>query len=270
MAARPRRQGGARSMTEAQNTPLRERALLLAVDLDGTFLGGSAEDQRALYTLIERHRRDIGLVYVTGRDIAFASGIAAQGIAPAPDVIIGDVGTSVVVGPDWTPHAHVEGWIDAQWPGPEAAASLLNGRSYLAPQRVFGGRRLSYFYADHAAAAKAAVEIEAAGYAALLSADVYFDVLPRGVNKGRTLLKLIAHESLRPERVLCAGDTMNDLSLFETGLRGVAVGNSEPRLREAVARLKNVYCARRQGAGGIVEAIEHFELLPAASIRVPA
>lgn len=255
-------------MSERQPKPLRERALMLAVDLDGTFLGGSNDDRRALYDLIEHNRHDIALVFVTGRDIAFATEISRYGETPAPDMVIGDVGTSVVVGPDWAPHTATESWIDARWPGPERAAQILAGRPNIELQRVFGGRRLSYFYSDRAAADQAAADVEAEGYAALLSADIFFDVLPRGVNKGQTLLKLIAHEGFSAERVLCAGDTMNDLSLFETGLRGVAVGNAEPRLRHAVDPLENVYCAQRHGAGGIVEAILRFNLLPAASIEV--
>lgn len=246
---------------------MRDRALLLAVDLDGTFLGGSDSDRRALYDLIGRSRDDIALLYVTGRDIEFAAGLAQRGEAPAPDMIIGDVGTSVVVAPDWTPHA-VEAWIDARWPGPQRAAEILTGRKNLALQRVFGGRRLSYFYSDAADAAQAAIEVEAEGYVALLSADVFFDVLPPGVNKGQTLLQVIAHEGFAHDRVLCAGDTLNDLSLFQTGLRGVAVGNSEPALREAVTDLSNVYCAQRHGAGGIVEAILRFNLLPEISMEV--
>lgn len=255
-------------MSHQHMKPLRERDLLLAVDLDGTFLGGSADDRRALYDLIQFNRSDIALVFVTGRDIAFASGLARHGEAPGPDIIIGDVGTSVVIAPDWTPHPGIESWIEESWPGPERAALLLQGRPSLAPQRIFGGRRISYFYANHDEALRAAADVEAAGYQALMSANVFFDVLPRGVNKGATLLKLIEHEGFAPERVLCAGDTLNDLSLFETGLRGVAVGNAEAGLREAIAPLRNVYSARRHGAGGIVEALNHFDLLPAAAIEV--
>ncbi|MGE0740370.1 MAG: HAD family hydrolase [Hyphomonadaceae bacterium] len=255
-------------MSEEQMKPLRERDLLLAVDLDGTFLGGSVQDRRALYDLIRMNRSAIALVFVTGRDIAFATGLAHYSEAPAPDIVIGDVGTSVVIGPEWTPHVEVEKWIDNNWPGPERAALLLSGRCALAPQRIFGGRRLSYFYANHADAMRAAADVEAAGYQALMSANVFFDVLPPGVNKGATLLKLIEHEGFARERVLCAGDTMNDLSLFETGLRSVAVGNAEAALRHAIADLDNVYSARRHGAGGIVEALNHFDLLPAAAIEV--
>ena len=244
--------------------PLRERAVLLAVDLDGTFLGGAERERETLYNLINRRRNEIALVFVTGRDIPFAAGLAERGETPAPDMIIGDVGTSVVVGPEWTPHAAADAWIEARWPGPKLAGEIMARRPKLKPQEIFGGRRLSFFYDDFAEVQAAAAEIEAAGYAALSSADLYFDVLPRGVNKGQTLLQVLAHEEIAHDRVLCAGDTMNDLSLFSTGLRGVAVGNAEPRLRAAIAGLDNVYSARREGAGGILEAIEHFSLLPAA------
>ena len=253
-------------MRVEQMKPLRERALLLAVDLDGTFLGGADHDRRSLYDMITRCRDDIALLFVTGRDIAFAAGLAERGEAPAPDIIIGDVGTSVVVAPHWTPHP-VESWIDARWPGRERAERLLAGRPELALQRVFGGRRLSYFFSNEDKAAQACADVEAEGYAGLLSANVFFDVLPPGVNKGRTLLRVIEHEGFDPARALCAGDTMNDYSLFETGLRGVAVGNSELRLREAVKDIDSVYCARREGAGGIVEAILHFNLLPDAIVE---
>jgi hydroxymethylpyrimidine pyrophosphatase-like HAD family hydrolase len=241
---------------------LRERALLLAVDLDGTFLGGSDAERAALYDLIASRRDEIALLFVTGRDIPFAAGLAQSGETPAPDMIIGDVGTSVVVGPEWTPHAATEAWIEGRWPGPKLAAEIMARRPKLKPQDVFGGRRLSYFYDDPADVDAAGAEIEAAGYAALSSADLYFDVLPRGVNKGQTLLQVLAHEGVAHSRVLCAGDTMNDLSLFETGLLGVAVGNAEPRLRGAVKDMRNVYCAEREGCGGIVEAIARFNLLP--------
>ncbi len=249
-------------MTADIRIPLASCKLLLAVDLDGTFLGGSDTDRSALYGLIERRRSDIALVFVTGRDVPFASGLSETHGTPQPDLIIGDVGTSVVVAPHWEPHAATESWIDSCWPGPASAEAIMSRRTKLKKQDVFGGRRLSYFYDDPAEADAVAAEIDAAGYSALTSADLYFDVLPRGVNKGETLLKLIAHESLSHERVLCAGDTMNDLSLFQTGLKGVAVGNAEPRLREAIRGLGNVYSAERDGAGGIIEAIERLELLP--------
>ncbi|WP_072396674.1 HAD family hydrolase [Hyphomicrobium sp. CS1GBMeth3] len=248
-------------MTSDVIRTLASRRLFLAVDLDGTFLGGSDSDRQALYGLISARRNDIALVFVTGRDIPFASNVPTLFGTPQPDLIVGDVGTSVVVAPGWEPHPEIERWIDSRWPGPERASKIMLERPEIELQTAFGGRRLSYFYRDRMLASAAAREIEEAGYAALMSADLFFDVLPRGVDKGQTLLKLLAHEGIGHDRVLCAGDTLNDFSLFSTGLRGVAVANSEPYLKAALQAFTNVYMATREGAGGILEAIEHFELL---------
>ena len=170
--------------------------VLLATDLDGTFLGGSEHERRALYDHLAA-REDVMLVFVTGRDIDFIAGLIETPGMPRPRYIVGDIGTS-----------------------------------------VFDG--------------------EVCGFDCLLSADRFFDVLPRGVSKGPTLMRLVEALGLDREAVLVAGDTMNDLSLFQTGFKGVAVGNSEPRLKAAVSRLPNVYCSPSPGAAGIADAIRHF------------
>lgn len=58
-----------------------------------------------------------------------------------------------------------------------------------------------------------------------------------------------------------AGDTLNDLSMYTSGFRGVCVGDSEPALTAATADLKHTYHAQAPGCGGILEAIEQFGLL---------
>lgn len=240
--------------------------LILAVDLDGTFLGGTAEARRALYGLIEARRADIKLIFVTGRDIAFAASLPRTGETPMPEIIIGDVGTSAVVAPGWTPHVETDAWIAARWPGEAVAAEIMARHPRLEPQPVVGGRRLSYFFRDPRDTEPARAELEAAGYDALASANLYFDVLPRGVAKGPTLAKLIEHMDLPRSRVLAAGDTLNDLSLFQSGFRAVAVGNAEAGLLTALDDLGDqpqIYRARSEGAQGILEAIEHFDCLSA-------
>jgi hydroxymethylpyrimidine pyrophosphatase-like HAD family hydrolase len=64
----------------------------------------------------------------------------------------------------------------------------------------------------------------------LLSDNRYFDVLPAGVNKGTTLLALLEWLEVDLATVVTAGDTLNDLAMFETGLNGVMVGNAEADL----------------------------------------
>src|SRR5690606_9361303 len=90
------------------------------------------------------------------------------------------------------------------------------------------------------------------------SADTYIDVLPGGVDKGTPLRRVLAWLGRSEHDVVVAGDTLNDLALFETGLRGVVVGNCEPGLLERVAGRAHVYVAAGHGAAGILEGLGHF------------
>ena len=120
------------------------------------------------------------------------------------------------------------------------------------------GRRISCFYTDEALALTAREAVKPLGFDVLLSDNKYFDVLPRGVQKGPTLLRTLQALNLAPERTLVAGDTLNDLSLFQTGLAGVAVANREPLLSAAIAELSHVHQSELEGAGGVLEALRRF------------
>ncbi len=237
----------------------RAPALVLATDLDGTFLGGDDHQRAALYQELNERADELVLVFVTGRDLDFIAELVEQPGMPRPDMIVGDVGTTVVHGHDFSPVADVQDWIDQRWNGAnEQVLALLDGEPGLELQPVMGSRRVSYYY-DPAVLRRATIEkVEDAGFDVILSADVFFDVLPRGVAKGPTLLRLVDARDLPDDRVLVAGDTMNDLSLFHTGLRGVAVGNSEPALVDAIADLPDVHHSEHPGCAGIADAIEHF------------
>ena len=96
----------------------------------------------------------------------------------------------------------------------------------------------------------------------LISDNRYFDVLPKGVSKGPSLRRLIDHLDIRENRVLAAGDTLNDLSMLSCGLPAVAVGGAEDALLAQVSDLDHVYTASAIGAGGILEAIEALDFHP--------
>lgn len=237
--------------------------LTLATDLDGTFLGGASEERSRLYRIIEARRHELLLVFVTGRDLPFIRGLCSDTGVPWPDYVIGDVGTSIAAGRDLTPLTALESDIAEAWGdrGDDVRA-MLDGEPGLRLQPTPFRYRVSYDYDPATLDTALLPRIEAAGFDVLLSADRFLDVLPQGVAKGPTLLRLIDHLDLERERVLVAGDTLNDLSLFETGLKGVAVGNSEPALKRRLAGRETVYHSEEAGAAGILEAIEHMKLLP--------
>src|SRR5690606_13360319 len=93
----------------------------------------------------------------------------------------------------------------------------------------------------------------------ITSVDKYLDLLPKGVNKGSTLRKLINMLGVADERVLVAGDTMNDLAMFQIGCKGVVVGASEAALFDTTAKNQDVYHAKQPGAGGILEAMQRLD-----------
>ena len=239
--------------------------LMLATDLDGTFLAGSAEQRQKLYRLVDRHP-SISLVFVTGRGLEHVMPLLSDPTIPRPDFVICDVGATVVDGLTLQPLQPLQAEIDARWPGEHVVADAMAGFDQMVRQDVPQERRCSYFCAPQALAPmRGAIEAAARelGCSVLYSADRYLDILPPDTDKGRTLCGLADHLGLAHSRVLVAGDTLNDLSMYAAGFQGVCVGESEPALVAATLQLANVLHADAPGCGGILQAIEHFDLLEA-------
>jgi len=235
--------------------------MLLATDLDGTFLGGTAEARFNLYQLIAS-RDDVELVFVTGRGMEDVLPLLADPLIPTPDYIIADVGASVAYGPTQLPLHEIQESIDAIWPGERVVAEALEHISALERQEVPQERRCSFFCEAHHIDDEVRRIVEGLACDMLFSAGKYFDVLPRGVNKGSTLLRLLDHLQVPRDQVLVAGDTLNDLSMLRLDLAGVCVGESERELLDVTRDQASTYHAKAPGAGGILEAIRHFGLLP--------
>ena len=240
---------------------------VLATDLDGTFLGGSPEQRAELYADLQERRDRILLIFATGRSLRGVRKACREPGIPQPDYAIADVGTTAFVRTDadldtdldFEPLSALQEWIASRWAdGGDRVRALLADEPGIQPQRDRPQYRVSYDYQPSLFQPQTLQKIEAAGFDWILSADKYLDVMPRGVAKGPVLLKLLEILDIDREKVLVAGDTLNDLSLFQTGLKGVAVGNAEPKLVEALAALPGVYRSPHPGAAGIRDAIERY------------
>ena len=238
-------------------SPLAARRLVVATDLDGTFLGGSADERAALYGWLRSNRATVGLIFVTGRAFDSVAPLLEDPALPVPEVVIADVGASVGSGFPLEPIAELESRLLGSWPGREAVKQMFNDLA-LEEQSVPQRGRVSFKVTDPALVQACRARAASHGFNLVYSRSRYLDVLPAGVDKGRSLLAVLDHFGVAPERVLACGDTLNDLSLLETGLCAVAVGGSEPALLEATRSFANVLHARRLGAAGITEAISHF------------
>src|SRR5690606_37997390 len=230
--------------------------MLLATDLDGTFLGGKSVDKQRLYRLI-RQDKDIKLVFVTGRGAESVMPLLNDPILPVPDYIIADVGATILNGETLESIEPIQSEIEQIWPGSLMFREALKDIPGLRYQEVPQQRRCSFYYNEETDVEAVRAVAEQHGCQVLLSLDKYLDILPAGVNKGSTLKKLVEIEGIAASDILVAGDTLNDLSLYDTGYKGVVVGQAEPKLTEQTRDNPLVYHAKAAGAGGIIEAMRH-------------
>ena len=235
--------------------------LVLVTDLDGTLLGGSPAWRRRFYGWLERERQRVLHVFCTGRDMRSVAALLADDEThglQAPHLVIGDVGCTVACGVSLELVPPAVDPIEERWAGkPDRVGPLLAGAAGLSPQPITADRRLAYYYDPDAFDHDLIPRIEAHGVDCLLSDNKYLDVLPAGVNKGSTLLELLTWLQVPAERVVTAGDTLNDLAMFQTGLAGVMVGNAEPALLRRLPELPRTYLARGHGCEGIAEGLAH-------------
>lgn len=267
----------------------RERCapLVLATDLDGTLAHGEAAVREELVRMLQAQEQAT-LIYVTGRSPDAARELAARTPLPEPDFLIADVGTSVLVGLGPERVDVIESELGRNWPGETEIRARLSTLEALAPQEVAAPRRVSYWIesvrrqredahgdpfaaraaddpsfrdsattAADAAGRLAAGRLEGLDVDVLVSANVFLDVLPRGVNKGTTVRRVLRWLGRGDTECVVAGDSLNDLALFETGLAGVVVGNCEPALRRRVATMPRVYQATAEGVAGVMEGLRH-------------
>lgn len=229
--------------------------MLLATDLDGTFLGGLMEDRLKLYRTIKQNK-DIQLVFVTGRGLESVIPLLNDPIIPTPNYIIADVGATIVNGHSLQTIEPIQHAIEQKWPMVYELRSALSKIEDLVYQEVPQQRRCSFYYNEGTDLTPVYQVAEDFNCDVVTSVDKYLDILPKDVNKGSTLRALVELLNVPEEEVLVAGDTLNDLSLYQVGFQGVAVGKSEKGLLEKTKDNELVYQAELPGAGGILECME--------------
>ena len=67
---------------------------------------------------------------------------------------------------------------------------------------------------------------------AVCSGDMFFEVLPRGINKWTGISRMLELTGMQDYRTVAVGDYYNDLEMLEHSDIGVATGNAEPALKD--------------------------------------
>ena len=236
---------------------------ILATDLDGTFLHGSDTEKQQFYNFLSTNKAELGVVFVTGRTLNLIKDLYATGFDFIPDYIIADHGTVIVHGDTHLPVDPLQSKVIAQWQRSQHTAllTLLDNESTISIQPFNPPYRHAYYYQSESVKDRLKPQIEALGFECINSSGVYLDILPKNFNKGASLLYLLDQLEADHNKVITAGDTLNDLPLFTTGLPGIVVGNAEADLIPHVMNMDNIYVSRDHGVSGIIEGLIHYQWL---------
>jgi sucrose-6F-phosphate phosphohydrolase len=232
---------------------------ILATDLDRTLLpnGSWPPDPGAIELFNElTQRHDVLVVYVTGRNLNLTENAIREFGIRYPDVLIGDVGTSIrkYEQDSWKSHSGWDTHVQQSSPrwDADAVRSAVAGVDGLTEQESehCGPFKQSY-YVDHdrSEAVLRAVDERVKGKfdeVIVYSFDSQsgkglLDFLPHSATK-QTALEYIADElgAIKSDVVFC-GDSGNDVFPLTAGFSGVLVRNADDQLVASVKQAADVH-----------------------------
>lgn len=241
---------------------------LLVSDIDNT-LTGDTEAIEELKGLLEQHKESVGFGIATGRSVESAKEILEQYGLPQPDVLITSVGSEVYYGESLIVDKGWSHYIRRRW-HPERIRQALDKLEGLELQREEDAQRafkVSYNVKDPSdvedlmESVREALDQTKSSWHIVLSHNRYLDILPYRASKG-TAVKYIAwkwHIDLKA--VITAGDSGNDADMLIKPLKGIVVANHEETL-DNLKKQKNIYFAERSYAGGVIEGLRKFKVIP--------
>ena len=240
---------------------------LFSSDLDGTLIGNpeSAHRFRTVWSALPRQQRPL-LVFNTGRLVEDVQRLINNGELPAPDYIIGGVGTQVFDCAHEKELKEFTAHLSAGW-NLKKIRSVLGGIPGVRPQPAeFLHDFKSSWFLDGASREQLEEIRQALADAGLEVHLIYsshrdLDVVPLASTKGGTLTWLAGRLGIPLGEVLVAGDTGNDSSMFLLpGVHGIIPDNAMPELLEATVAVP-VYQSPEIMADGVLDGLRHLGVI---------
>lgn len=264
---------------------------ILATDLDRTLLpnGHWEADAQAISLFNElTEKNKVCVVYVTGRNLNLTEQAIQQYKVRFPDVLIGDVGTSIRKYQDGEWHFD-DGWINhvrhssPRWDNRRIKQALtgIDGLTEQESEHLNTFKQSYYVAHEDRDAILQTVDERIKGLydeTIIYSYDSQdhkglLDVLPNSANK-QTALEYLAEEyHTDKQHVVFCGDSGNDIFPLTAGFLGVLVRNADEQLVEEVKSVKQsnnglkLYFAKGNFKGlngyytsGVIEGAFHYGL----------
>ncbi|WP_438748078.1 HAD-IIB family hydrolase [Pararhizobium sp. O133] len=238
---------------------------IVCCDIDGTLAGNRPAEARfrEAWNSLPPDRRPL-LVLNSGRLIEDQRAFIATTALPKPDIYIGGVGT--MLHNELEP-SHSDLYAQSIGAGfdRELIARALQDVPDLQiqPDEYQHAQKSSWYLhnADTVILTPIEQRLAEAGLVARLiySSNRDLDILPDGIDKGAALSWLCRQLGLTHDEVVVAGDTGNDMSMFELpGIRGIIVGNALPELKSIANGRSDIYGSSELMADGVLDGLKHW------------
>ena len=247
---------------------------ILASDIDNT-LTGDPQALKRLKPQLEglRKQNKLALFLSTGRRLnQVIDGFENEEI-PSADAIISQVGTEIYLPPfsvHMKPLAQWETMLLRHFSRAKALEFLEGVEGLeIQPDKYNTPLKVSCYLDKAPNPDKAAVLIRQRvadhrdAYQVVWSSGRDLDIIPAAAGKGKAIRFLIQYLQLSPLRVIVAGDSGNDRSMFDEFDHGIIVNNAQPELKRLGTEnpQPSHYFAQNSFAAGVEEGLKFFSLL---------
>ncbi len=132
------------------------------------------------------------------------------------------------------------------------------GEQFIGLEELTPGHRVNKFCVDFAKSdAQRLVEILGEDYTTIFHTfGPVAEVIPAGYSKATAIRDICDHFGIDRSDTYAFGDSMNDLDMIRYAAHGVAMGNADPRLKEAAD-----YVTKDLSDHGIYHALHYFSLI---------
>ncbi|MFO7610070.1 MAG: HAD family hydrolase [Candidatus Krumholzibacteriia bacterium] len=247
----------------------RDRAIF--TDLDKNLVGDKAALDEFI-ALMGRKRRRATFGIATGRRLDSALRLLRKLGIPRPDVLITSLGTDIYYAPDLTRDTQWREHIDHLW-HPRAVGRLLDELPGLErqPAGEQGEFKLSWYIDPTVAPSldeiNRLLHQNEQTVNAILSFGQFLDVVPVRASKGAALRWFAVQREVPLGRVLAVGGSGADETMMRGDTLAVVVANRHHEELSELTGSRDIFFAKRPHAGGILEAIDHYDFF--GECRVP-
>lgn len=235
---------------------------LVLSDVDDT-LTGDRDALAALWAALEQARGRVRFFLNSSRPVESVLKTVRSDFPEGfqPDGIVTGLGTEITIGEEalaeWSARF-------SDWPRQEIVDVVARfGHQQHAEEFQTPGKA-SFAVPDRVAVDELLAALEARGLPlqAIYSGASDLDLIAPGAGKDEALLFLARHFDAPTGRVVAAGDSGNDLAMFQAADKAIAVGNARRELLETAPREKT-YFARAHHAAGVLEGLRALGVLEA-------